>query len=290
MRHASFLVASLLMFGSVATLSADDRGEWKPLFNGKNLDGWSPKITGYAFGENFGNTFRVEDGLIQVRYDKYDSFDKRFGHLFYKDKFSHYVIRVEYRFVGEQCKGGPGWAYRNNGIMFHCQDPKSMRKDQEFPVSIEAQLLGGNGKDRRTNLMSARREPISSWRKPHHATLQLVEVENVSRRPVGYCRSRGARFWQGQALRQWRNGPGIREAATRPPRCQREETHQGGKAPAGRGVHLASIGKPSSRFPQGRDQGFVEVSVLTNRNHANRTAWIAASVMILPSSDPPGFP
>jgi hypothetical protein len=131
---------------------ADDKEEWKPLFNGKNLDGWSPKITGYEFGENFGDTFRVEDGLIKVRYDKYDTFNKKFGHLFYKDKFSHYVIRVEYRFVGEQCKGGPDWAIRNSGIMFHCQDPKSMRKDQEFPVSIEAQLLGGNGKDPRTNL------------------------------------------------------------------------------------------------------------------------------------------
>ena len=59
----------------------------------------APKITGYEFGENFGNTFRVEDGQIKVRYDRYDSFDKRFGHLFYKDKFLHYVIRVEYRFV-----------------------------------------------------------------------------------------------------------------------------------------------------------------------------------------------
>jgi hypothetical protein len=78
------------------------------------------------------------------------SFDDKFGHLFYKDKFSHYRFRVEYRFVGEQCKGGQGWAIRNSGIMFHCQDPKSMRKDQDFPVSIEAQLLGGLGKGNRT--------------------------------------------------------------------------------------------------------------------------------------------
>jgi hypothetical protein len=33
--------------------------------------------------------------------------------------------------------------------MFHCQDPKTMRKDQEFPVSIEFQLLGGLGKGKR---------------------------------------------------------------------------------------------------------------------------------------------
>ena len=196
MRHASFFTAILLMLGSVAKLSADDRGEWKPLFNGKNLDGWSPKITGYAFGENFGNTFRVEDGLIKVRYDKYDSFDKRFGHLFYKDKFSHYVIRVEYRFVGEQCKGGPGWAYRNSGIMFHCQDPKSMRQGSGVPRfhrSATARRQRQGPADQPQCLLAGNQ--YRDGRKTHHATLQLVEVEDVSRRPVGHCRSRGARVW-----------------------------------------------------------------------------------------------
>src|SRR5262249_26335296 len=95
------------------------------------------------------DTFRVEDGVLKVSYDKYKEFDGQFGHLFYKDRFSHYVIRVEYRFVGEQCKGGPGWALRNSGIMFHCQSPESMRKDQEFPVSIERRLRGGPGRGER---------------------------------------------------------------------------------------------------------------------------------------------
>lgn len=128
--------------------------EWVPLFNGKNLDGWTPKITGYEAGDNFADTFRAEGGAIKVSYDKYKQFDGKFGHLFYKDKFSHYRLRVEYRFTGEQCKGGEGWAVRNSGVMFHAQDPKTMGKDQKFPVSIEAQFLGGLGKGKRpTNNM-----------------------------------------------------------------------------------------------------------------------------------------
>ncbi len=123
--------------------------KWIPLFNGKNLDGWTPKIKGFAAGENFNNTFRVEDGVLKVAYDQYKQFDNRFGHLFYKDKFSNYVLRIEYRFVGDQVKGGPGWALRNSGVMLHCQSPQSMRKDQDFPVSIEAQFLGGSGKGER---------------------------------------------------------------------------------------------------------------------------------------------
>jgi hypothetical protein len=124
--------------------------EWVSLFNGKNLAGWRPKISGYEFGKNFGNTFRVEDGILKVSYDEYDEFDGEFGHLFYKDKFSHYRLRLEYRFVGEQLPGGPGWGYRNSGIMLHCQSPESMRKDQDFPVCIEAQLLGGDGTGERS--------------------------------------------------------------------------------------------------------------------------------------------
>lgn len=124
--------------------------KWKQLFNGRNLKGWTPKITGYDLGDNFGNTFSVKDGKIVVSYDQYDSFNERFGHLFYKNSYSSYIIAVEYRFVGEQAKNGPGWAYRNSGIMVHCQPPSSMLKDQDFPISIEVQLLGGDSTGTRT--------------------------------------------------------------------------------------------------------------------------------------------
>ena len=123
---------------------------WKQLFNGKDLNDWKPKITGYALNENFGNTFSVENGVMKVNYNAYASFDGKFGHIFYKNKYSYYLIAVEYRFTGEQCKDGPGWAYRNSGVMIHCQPPETMLQKQDFPISIEVQLLGGNGKDERT--------------------------------------------------------------------------------------------------------------------------------------------
>lgn len=148
-----YLIVSMLLAGHTSAFAQESQPqngtEWKPLFNGKNLDGWTPKIKGYEYGDNFGDTFRVEDGVLKVSYEKYKDFEKRYGHLFYKDRFSHYRLRVEYRFVGDQCKGGEGWATRNSGVMFHCQDPKSMGKDQDFPVSIEAQFLGGLGKGNR---------------------------------------------------------------------------------------------------------------------------------------------
>ncbi len=127
--------------------------DWVVLFNGADLKGWVPKIAKHDLGDNAGNTFRVEEGLLKVRYDKYKSFDGQFGHLFWKDPYSYYKLVVEYRFVGQQAPGNPGaWALRNSGAMLHSPDPRTMPRDQNFPISIEAQFLGGNsdGKPRST--------------------------------------------------------------------------------------------------------------------------------------------
>ena len=148
-RQLPFVVVAVLT-GAAASAQEPDKREWIQLFNGKNLDGWTPKITGFPAGENYANTFRVENGVLRVSYDGYDRFASRFGHLFYKDAFSYYIVAVEYRFVGEQVKEGPNWAIRNSGVMVHGQTPQSMPRDQDFPISIEAQFLGGNGKDART--------------------------------------------------------------------------------------------------------------------------------------------
>jgi len=144
------LAAALLIATVTTAIASAEEGEWIQLFNGKNLEGWTPKITGYELGENYGDTFRVEDGALSVGYENYDEFGGKFGHIFYKDAFSHYRLRVEYRFIGDQVEGGPGWAVRNSGIMIHCADPETMTKDQKFPVSIEVQLLGGTGAGKRT--------------------------------------------------------------------------------------------------------------------------------------------
>lgn len=139
---------------SATRVSAEDSnsGQWIQLFNGKDLEGWTPKIRYHAVGENYADTFRVEEGLLKVGYQGYDEFNATFGHLFYKDEFSHYRLRVEYRFVGQQCNGGPAWALRNSGLMIHGERPETMAINQDFPVSIEVQLLGGDGTNERSTL------------------------------------------------------------------------------------------------------------------------------------------
>ena len=135
-----------------ATARGNGDGEWLQLFNGKDLDGWMVKINHHALNDNYGNTFRVEDGLLKVRYDQYGEFGDRFGHLYYKRPFSHYHLAVEYRFAGDLQRGAPGYAVLNSGVMFHAQDPRTMLLDQNWPIALELQFLAGlpDGKPRAT--------------------------------------------------------------------------------------------------------------------------------------------
>ena len=138
-----FIVVSILLVSNTSFSQSADDEEWLPLFNGQDLDDWIPKIRGHAVGVNYANTFRVENGLFTVSYDGYDEFSEQFGHIFYKDPFSYYRLRVEYRFIGEQAPNAPEWALRNSGAMVHSQDPETMPPDQDFPISLEVQFLGG---------------------------------------------------------------------------------------------------------------------------------------------------
>ena len=116
---------------------------WVSLFNGVDLENWTAKITGHPLGENWSNTFRVVDSAIRVDYSDYKTFENSFGHIFYKTPYSDYRFKMTYRFLGEQIEGGENWAIRNSGVMIHCQSPESMELDQNFPVCVEVQLLGG---------------------------------------------------------------------------------------------------------------------------------------------------
>jgi hypothetical protein len=147
----NLLIATFCLIALSATAQKKaDREAWESLFNGKNLDGWDIKIRGRELNDNYLNTFRVEDGKMVVRYDQYDDFNQQYGHIFYKKDYSYYKLVIEYRFVGEQAPKGEEWARRNSGVMVHGQPANTMGKDQDFPISIEVQFLGGDGEKKRT--------------------------------------------------------------------------------------------------------------------------------------------
>lgn len=133
----------------LSTTAFSDDAKWVSLFNGKDLTGWTIKIAKHGLGENFANTFRVEDGIIKVSYDDYGKFDQQYGHLFTNIAYSHYVLRMEYRFTGKMMADAPNYVNLNSGVMIHAQSPQSMRLDQGFPSSLEMQFLADEGKGQR---------------------------------------------------------------------------------------------------------------------------------------------
>ncbi|MES2645466.1 MAG: DUF1080 domain-containing protein [Bacteroidota bacterium] len=145
----------IIFFASALFAQPATTKDWVSLFNGKDIKDWIPKINHHETGDNYGNTFRVEKGVIQIRYDQYDTFNERFGHLYYKQPYSYYHLVFEYRIVGEWRKDAPEYTIKNSGVMFHSQDPKTMPKEQNWPISIEYQLLAGlgDGKPRPTGNM-----------------------------------------------------------------------------------------------------------------------------------------
>ncbi len=157
-RYLSLLILVLFtcfVSRTVRSQNTVDKKHWVSLFNGKDIQDWLVKIQHHETGDNYGNTFRVEDGLLKVRYDQYESFNERFGHLYYKTPFSYYHLVVEYRFTGEWRKDAPAYTILNSGVMFHSQDPRTMPKEQDWPISVEMQFLGGlgDGKPRSTGNM-----------------------------------------------------------------------------------------------------------------------------------------
>jgi hypothetical protein len=135
------VVAAALLFGIGAARAEDSA--WVQLFNGKDLANWDIKFTKHPLNTNLNNTFKVVDGVLKVDYSGWGTFNEEFGHAANKTRtWSYYLLRVEYQIGEKQVNGGPEWAIQNNGLMIHSQPMATMTLNQDFPISLETQLLG----------------------------------------------------------------------------------------------------------------------------------------------------
>ena len=150
MLHHNFYIFLLFGFYACQNYNISDQEEWIALFNGEDLSDWTIKFANQDLDVNYRNTFRVEDRMIRIAYDAYNTFDDAYAHMYFKKPFSYYKLRFDYRFTGQQVKGGENWNVRNSGIMLHSQSAESNDYGQYFPVSIEIQLLGGLDTGERT--------------------------------------------------------------------------------------------------------------------------------------------
>jgi hypothetical protein len=116
------LVAAALGISSMQSFvgAGEDKG-FKPLFNGKNLDGWKIFLKdGKADSEK---TIVVKDGEIQVSGFPY-------GYFYTEKPFKNYVIRYSWTYPKNQ----PDMTTMNSGLLVHIQEPHKV-----WPKSIEPQ-------------------------------------------------------------------------------------------------------------------------------------------------------
>lgn len=175
-------LAFVLMISMLFAFDSSKKDKWVTIFNGKDLDGWTMKIAGQTLGENYGNTFRVENGILSIRYDNdvYKNFNNQFGALYYKKKLTNYRLKVEYRFVGETAVGAPVWGFRDSGVQYHSQSPESLELNQQFPTCLEYNLHGGNGKeDRPTGELCANGMIVQINGQPNPSFCNLPTVQRT---------------------------------------------------------------------------------------------------------------
>lgn len=127
------------------TVAQQPNSGWRPLFDGKTLNGWTTKLVGYPAGQDRLQTFRVKDGVLYISYDQYEGDLKgRVAHLFTRESFRAYRLSLDYRFVGDEFPNSPRPVNPpvNNGVLFHAESAEQMELNQPYPISVEAQLVG----------------------------------------------------------------------------------------------------------------------------------------------------
>ena len=139
MKRLGFVCVGVLFAG--AALAADDSTGWKPLFNGKNLNGWS---THYASkpGDKTppaASFFRVEDGAIHVYPVQAAGSEQPNAYLLSDGEHKDYKLSLEYKW-GEKKFAPRLNLVRDAGLLYHVH----RQRPNDWPAAIESQIQEGD--------------------------------------------------------------------------------------------------------------------------------------------------
>jgi len=172
-----------------------------PLFNGKDLSGWTADVPAKDADPNAPASFIVRNGLLV-------SLGTPGGHLLTNDRYRDYRLEVEYRFAG---KGG------NCGVLVHASRPRALYK--MFPQSIEVQMMSGNAGDFwciEENIevpeMEKRRprEAGEKWGGSEGDARRIVNLTDGSEKPLGEWNTMVVEA-RARTIKVWVNGDLVNE-------------------------------------------------------------------------------
>jgi len=126
MRHLILIVATTLAVTSAPpSLGAADHGGFMPLFNGKDLSGWT-------MGPD--RSWVVEDGVITLKRTHYDGKEHNADYLWAIEPMENFVVELEFKVP----------ANANSGIYLRTAD-----RNDPVPTGLEVQVANSFGQ---TNL------------------------------------------------------------------------------------------------------------------------------------------
>lgn len=130
---------ALLLFSLLGSLHA--QGQWRDLFNGKDLKNWQVAIAGQEPGKDPDQLVQVRDGNIHMYADTDENANVPFGVIVHEEEFSHYHLSLEYRWTGKKFAPRKE-AIRDAGLLYH-----STETNMVWPESVEYQIQEGDTGD-----------------------------------------------------------------------------------------------------------------------------------------------
>ncbi|QEG37327.1 3-keto-disaccharide hydrolase [Bythopirellula goksoeyrii] len=187
-------LACFLAICSASLLAAEESTTSRPLFNGKNLNGWHVDVPALDANPDAKSPFIVRDRMLV-------SLGTPPGHLITNTIYQNYRLEVQYRFAAK-----PG----NCGVLVHASLPRALYK--MFPQSLEVQMQSGEAgdfwciqEDISVPDMVARRGPRDTWGVDGDKARRIKNLTDGSENPPGEWNTLVIETL-GDAIKVWVNG------------------------------------------------------------------------------------
>ena len=122
---------NLLIVTLVSLSSSVFAQDFKPLFNGKNLEGWNTFLRTKGKNNDPDTVFSVGNSLLKIT-------GKEFGYLVTEKSYSNFHLVLEFKW-GEKKYPPRENAVRDNGVCYYV-----VEQDRVWPRSIECQVQEGD--------------------------------------------------------------------------------------------------------------------------------------------------
>jgi len=131
------LLAGLLTV-SLTLFAAEKSDGFKPLFNGKNLDGFYIFLGKGPKNADTNGCIQIENGTLHMYRGKAQGSQQLFGYISTEREFENYHLRFEYKW-GTNRFGGRANVKRDAGVIYHM-----FGNDSVWPNGVECQVQEGD--------------------------------------------------------------------------------------------------------------------------------------------------